>query len=346
MNEAIKAVIQIANTGIFGVIVGIILAVGTIRYSDKKKLLTYAYKQKAVIQDFKNKINELEITYKGNPIKDLTLTSIGIWSKGRGIIKKSEIASKEPLEIHLSGDIVGDPVISFEKTPSNQISLKKKGRKTIIIDFDFLEFEDGAVVQVFHTSKPMPKDIPDRTTIGIDKRASGVYYINPFSGQFRKQKRFSATRSVKRENSKRVSIKDLQGRPVLPQEKSMTKKTPSQATGSQKMDLDTTEGNKASLFITGKVIGSQEKIKTTKILDQNNQTRRIALACLILIIISIIISIFYFPINECYLPRLQFEYWTLPRVFWGFSAGTIMSILGFIAKRLVQVKGQRVIDNI
>ena len=95
----------------------------------------------------------LEIKYNGNPIKNLAVTRIVIWNKGRDPIKREDIAPKDPIAIHFREDVIGDPTVSPPaQTSPNNVSLKKENRK-IIIDFDFLDFEDGAIIQVFHTSR-------------------------------------------------------------------------------------------------------------------------------------------------------------------------------------------------
>lgn len=149
---SINEIIKIANTGLFGLIVGALISILLHYANRKRKILVYSYKTQILIRGFRNEVDGLEITYNGDPIKNLATTNIGIWNKGRDPIRREDIAPREPVAIHFREEIIGDPIILFSKTPASYVSVNKENRK-IIIDFDFLDFEDGAVIQVFHTSK-------------------------------------------------------------------------------------------------------------------------------------------------------------------------------------------------
>lgn len=148
-------IVKILNTGYFGSalgLLGLLAAAITFYASRKRKILVYEYRTQILIRGFENEVDGLEIKYNGNPIKNLATTNIGIWNQGRDPIRREDIAPRDPIAIHFREEIVGDPIILFSKTPASYVSAKKENRK-IIVDFDFLDFEDGAIIQVFHTSK-------------------------------------------------------------------------------------------------------------------------------------------------------------------------------------------------
>jgi hypothetical protein len=239
----ISEIIKWFGSGYFGSalgVIGILAGLATFYASRKRKILAYSYKQKAIIKDFKNEINGLEIKYNENLIEDLTSTNIGIWNKGRDPIKRGDIAPKAPIEIQFKENIIGDPTVLFIKTMENQINLSKKGKK-IVVDFDFLDFEDGITIQVFHTSSLIlesKQNIEPRLKLRDDNDL-GAWGTNIKHVQAERSKKFRET---------------LAG--TYPERTSKSRE-------------ENEEDSKAPFTIKGKIIGSQEGIKLVNSQDDS-----------------------------------------------------------------------------
>lgn len=151
--EILQQFLKILSDGLTGSIIGItgiLIAIATIFIARKRKLVVYYYKKTRVMKNFENQIDGLEINYNGQPISNLTSTRIAIWNNGREVVRRDDVARKDPITIHFREMIIGEPTISFALSDSSEIELAYHQNK-ITLYFDHLEFGEGAVIQVFHT---------------------------------------------------------------------------------------------------------------------------------------------------------------------------------------------------
>ncbi|GED13760.1 hypothetical protein [Aneurinibacillus migulanus] len=134
-------------------VAGIISLILTVKARPQKKP-RYLITGKNIIRDYQKGIEELEITCKGEPVSNLTVTKIMIWNKGNQTIDKSDITEKAPLRINISDgfEILVHTKI-FEKDPVNNFTIREAPDKShLLIDFDYLDKNDGATIQLFHTA--------------------------------------------------------------------------------------------------------------------------------------------------------------------------------------------------
>jgi hypothetical protein len=114
---------------------------------------------------------EIEIIYKGNKVNRVIRTIVILWNSGNKTIFGSNIVEKDPLRIEVSPD---EEIIAYnivKKTNDvNEITLEKNGKNSLNIKFNYLDANDGATIEIFHTDDELFPDIKG-TIIGLPNGA-------------------------------------------------------------------------------------------------------------------------------------------------------------------------------
>ena len=142
--------------GIFGTVLGIIgLITGYIFYRRSLRIKEPVYHiiSKNLIRDSFSRVSGLEILHKGHKIKTLTVSNILFWNRGRATIEKTDIVNANPLRIECSqGNHILDMILIEVNNPSSQFALEMENNRTRAkILFDYLDKDQGAIIQVTHT---------------------------------------------------------------------------------------------------------------------------------------------------------------------------------------------------
>jgi hypothetical protein len=147
-------------------VLGIALAFVFFIKSRRSKKPFYALKSVNIIRDFSSVLSDLTIAYKNEPVKNLTITKIVFWNGGNETIRNNDIAAANPITISskdeskiLNGDIIR------QSNKDNLLKLTKtKDGQCFELSFDFLDQEQGGVIQVVHTGISS-KDLEVKGTI-------------------------------------------------------------------------------------------------------------------------------------------------------------------------------------
>jgi len=134
--------------------------------SKKVKLPLYSHWSINIINELVNKFESLEMTYSGLPIENLTVTKILFWNGGNDTIDNQDISRVDPLKIHLKENYkILESNVLYSKNPANQFSVKTACDKSdAILKFDYLDKDEGGIVQLIHTGIS-DKDIEIQGTI-------------------------------------------------------------------------------------------------------------------------------------------------------------------------------------
>ena len=139
--------------GILGFIIGVIGIVLTIR-SKKRKKISYEKNDFNLINEKAiNKTENLEVFHNKTKIKNLTISKIAIWNSGNQTIKKGDISETSQLMINLDENvsILEQKVLS---TSHNDLKVSIKNKtKFPIIKFNYLEPNNGFLIQITHTGR-------------------------------------------------------------------------------------------------------------------------------------------------------------------------------------------------
>lgn len=134
-------------------VIGIVLTFYFYYKSNKRKEPLYCIVTNNLITESIPRINKFSILYSGLEIKNLSISRIAIWNKGKEPIRASDIAVNAPITVKIDDKFqILDCNIIFKKHKVNDFKTKiSNDKKSIIVSFDYFDFEEGLIMEVFHT---------------------------------------------------------------------------------------------------------------------------------------------------------------------------------------------------
>lgn len=139
------------GVGILLSVVGVYLTVK----SWKRKIPTYVIRSNNVFKGLEKTIPDIEVKFPGYgpPVTSITITKIGFWNAGNETIKKTDVVKDDPITIRAKEGVVFLSAVVVESVnPLNKFDCTvSKDRSSVAIAFDYLDCNQGALIQVFHT---------------------------------------------------------------------------------------------------------------------------------------------------------------------------------------------------
>lgn len=155
-------------------IVSAILAILFYYRGKKEKRPVFNHQTTSIIDPRLTKLRNLEITFGKIPINNLSLMKFAFWNAGKQSILRSDIAPSSPILLRFPESItVYDLEITFQ-TPANNFSASKIDKHTLRFDFDFMDYNDGFIVKVFHNGKGLIPPTISGTIIGAHPIQCGI----------------------------------------------------------------------------------------------------------------------------------------------------------------------------
>lgn len=168
-------------TIIVAVILGIAAIVQTIRATRRKKPV-WAYSRKRVIGIGSVAPPELNLTFNGRPVKEVYQTDVVFFNGGTEAMRREDVKENITM-LFKEAEILREPIIKSKSKEAIGFSAKravKDGDGAIELDFAYLSHNDGAIIEVLHTSKG--KISCGGTIIDVDK----ISYFGEFA-KFRRE---------------------------------------------------------------------------------------------------------------------------------------------------------------
>ncbi|MFB2878251.1 hypothetical protein [Floridanema aerugineum] len=132
-------------------VLGVILSIYIHLKSKKVKRPFYAFSSYTL----EPKVQKLEMSYNSHKIERLTFTNLVFWKAGKDTIHNKDIAAGDPLKIRLSGNHkILDVKLVYESDKINQFNYNIDNvQSEISFSFDYLDKDDGVIMQIVHTGK-------------------------------------------------------------------------------------------------------------------------------------------------------------------------------------------------
>jgi hypothetical protein len=133
--------------------IGVTLAIVFFLKSRRIKRPIYTIRSVHLIRDVSDRVDFLEIKYAGERIPNLTSSKITLWNQGRETIEGSDIAQADPLSIRTAKGLkILEARVLQSVNAANRLDVSKNVDDSgASIRFDFLDYGEGAVIQVLHT---------------------------------------------------------------------------------------------------------------------------------------------------------------------------------------------------
>ena len=95
---------------------------------------------------------KIKVTYADEPIGNLTVTNVAFWNAGREPIRSQDIPSNAPLYIQATDGVrILEAYVVQRNNPSNDLKCTLLDSNHLLLSFEYLDKDDGGVLQVFHT---------------------------------------------------------------------------------------------------------------------------------------------------------------------------------------------------
>lgn len=140
-------------TIVFGIIAVISTVIVAVRWANRRKP-SWGYDTKKVIGLGSDAPPELKLTFGGKPVTDVFRTTVVFYNDGREPIRSNEDVIKPIVVSFGDATILREPIVY----PSNaDIEFRaKQDQGSVSLSFKYLDHQDGAVVEVFHTACGKP----------------------------------------------------------------------------------------------------------------------------------------------------------------------------------------------
>lgn len=166
-------------------VLSIVVSIISYLRSKKEKKPLYNMKHFDLVRGHLKKLDGVRISFHGEDVKDLTLTRLAFWNKGRDTIDKKDIAQADPLRVTVPRESrILEVNIDYVHNPVNDIKcVISDDRTSVFITFDYLHTLEGCVLTIYHTATGSQVEIKG-TIKGAGKARNGViekdsmaYYI-------------------------------------------------------------------------------------------------------------------------------------------------------------------------
>lgn len=140
--------------GVAGILIGIIVSYCFYRKSLRLKEPYWAIRSNNLIQGYRTKIDFLKVFFKDEDVENLTISRVLFWNDGADTIDKQDLNTANPLQIvGLNNSRILDVKVLASNNSSSQFKVSLEENECVYVDFDYLDENQGAVIQIVHTGK-------------------------------------------------------------------------------------------------------------------------------------------------------------------------------------------------
>lgn len=135
--------------------ISVILVIILHKRGQRTKKPTFLVRSSNLVSDFSSKFAKLQILYSSREIENLTVSKIAFWNDGAQTIDSRDVAEADPLRIVLKEEYnILDVSVIYTKNEANRFGVLpfEEGR-SVKITFDYLDKDEGGVIQLIHTGK-------------------------------------------------------------------------------------------------------------------------------------------------------------------------------------------------
>jgi hypothetical protein len=152
--------------GIVGLVLAVIgLLTGYIFYRKGIKTKELCYDEKAVnlINGYSTQFEDLKIKFKEKDIENLSVSKILFWNNGSETIDKTDTLEDFPITICANTEkgleILDAKVLETNNIASNFSAVVLNGGRYVVLSFEYLDSQDGAIIQIIHTGAGAISDL-------------------------------------------------------------------------------------------------------------------------------------------------------------------------------------------
>lgn len=147
-NSLIWAVLAIIT------VISLLFTVYTYVTNKKRKLFSVSCASYELLKQGQSEIEKVSIMFDDQPINNLTISNYAIWNSGNTLINGTDIVDTQRLRL-ISDDETKflEAKIVSEVETSNKFRIIEQLDNEILLDFDYVDKNEGIVIQVIHTGE-------------------------------------------------------------------------------------------------------------------------------------------------------------------------------------------------
>jgi hypothetical protein len=152
--------------GIVGLVLAVIgLLTGYIFYRKGIKAKEPCYDEKSInlINGYSTQYEDLKIKYKEKDIENLSVSKILFWNNGSETIDKTDTLEDLPITICANEEkeveILDVKVLETNNFASDFSAVLLNGGRFAVLSFEYLDSQDGAIIQAIHTGTGAISDL-------------------------------------------------------------------------------------------------------------------------------------------------------------------------------------------
>jgi len=136
---------------IFTFFLGNVFAYWLYRRGIKKKELWWDTQKNNLINKYARNLPELSINYKSEEVQDVSILRLMLWNSGSEILHRDDITKNHPISLITDNNtaLLDAKIIAYNNDTLN-FSLEKDNN-TVLVDFEYLEPNQGAVLEIVYT---------------------------------------------------------------------------------------------------------------------------------------------------------------------------------------------------
>ncbi len=168
--------------GVVGIAVAIVVPIVVYyKTSHAGPRLVYQLGSTRLISKDKRALPEqVEIRYQGRIVPRLTKTYLALWNAGRVTVKGDDIVEDDQLRLVFGNDaeVLGTSLLGVSREQNGFRAGVDSAMNTVILEFDYLDAGDGALVELLHTDEKRYPEVKG-TVIGIPRGLQNWGKVRP-----------------------------------------------------------------------------------------------------------------------------------------------------------------------
>jgi hypothetical protein len=154
--ELLKEIVQHPVFGVSSLavgVLGVVLAVILYRWGRRDKKPMWSIKNNNLIRGFSKQLPNLDVKVSGQNVETLSVCKIVFWNAGSETIQGDDIADADRITIVPLNDakLLDVKLLDDNSKPSRFLISTAPDMTAAFLNFDFVDRNQGAVIQVVHT---------------------------------------------------------------------------------------------------------------------------------------------------------------------------------------------------
>jgi hypothetical protein len=142
--------------GVSGIVIGVLCAYYFYLKARERVDPRYLLRHEPLVESSSGAMTDVSVLFKGNTVTNLNRCSLVIWNRGNRVITRDAVAQNDKVRVCFSeGATALGAGVEWSSRPAVDLSAHvSDDGSAVIIDFAFLDADDGGVVEILYQGDP------------------------------------------------------------------------------------------------------------------------------------------------------------------------------------------------